>query len=145
MTPSRAGHARGPEWYRGKLAARRRYLASAAHGRTSTDPSTLWLAPDRPSFETSAEVATAIASGDLSRKSQLTSAEILQLKENLNTMVDQLKLVRGRSPRARRVGHRMQTGRPKPMFLAWLVHEGPYRLGELDGRNLTGRFETSPR
>src|SRR5205823_11039711 len=38
-----------------------------------------------------AEVATAIASGDLSRKITVdVRGEILQLKETLNTMVDQL-------------------------------------------------------
>ena len=38
-----------------------------------------------------AEVATAIANGDLSRKITVSvSGEILQLKETLNTMVDQL-------------------------------------------------------
>src|SRR5207244_143226 len=38
-----------------------------------------------------AEVATAIASGDLSRKITVNvSGEILQLKETINTMVDQL-------------------------------------------------------
>jgi len=39
-----------------------------------------------------AEVATAVAQGDLSKKITVTtSGEILQLKETLNTMVDQLK------------------------------------------------------
>src|SRR5262245_28011710 len=38
-----------------------------------------------------AEVATAVAQGDLSRKITVTvSGEILQLKETINTMVDQL-------------------------------------------------------
>jgi len=38
------------------------------------------------------EVATAIANGDLSRKITVdVRGEILQLKETLNTMVDQLK------------------------------------------------------
>ena len=38
-----------------------------------------------------AEVTTAVASGDLSRKITVdVSGEILQLKETINTMVDQL-------------------------------------------------------
>ncbi|MFT3839077.1 MAG: HAMP domain-containing protein [Myxococcaceae bacterium] len=53
-----------------------------------------------------AEVATAIASGDLSRKITVTvSGEILQLKETINTMVDQLNAFAGEVTRlAREVG-----------------------------------------
>src|SRR5262249_20352885 len=53
-----------------------------------------------------AEVATAIANGDLSRKITVTvSGEILQLKETLNTMVDQLNGFAGEVTRvAREVG-----------------------------------------
>ncbi|QPF88163.1 HAMP domain-containing protein [Bradyrhizobium genosp. L] len=53
-----------------------------------------------------AEVATAIAGGDLSRKITVNvSGEILQLKETLNTMVDQLNRFAGEVTRvAREVG-----------------------------------------
>ncbi len=53
-----------------------------------------------------AEVATAIASGDLSKKIVVNvSGEILQLKETLNTMVDQLNAFAGEVTRvAREVG-----------------------------------------
>src|SRR6188472_2520356 len=53
-----------------------------------------------------AEVATAIASGDLSRKITVAvSGEILQLKETMNTMVDQLNAFAGEVTRvAREVG-----------------------------------------
>ncbi|MBI4905345.1 MAG: HAMP domain-containing protein [Acidobacteria bacterium] len=53
-----------------------------------------------------AEVATAIASGDLSRKITVSvSGEILQLKETVNTMVDQLNAFAGEVTRvAREVG-----------------------------------------
>ncbi len=53
-----------------------------------------------------AEVATAIANGDLSRKITVTvSGEILQLKETINTMVDQLNAFAGEVTRvAREVG-----------------------------------------
>ncbi|MGH9404601.1 MAG: HAMP domain-containing protein, partial [Terriglobia bacterium] len=53
-----------------------------------------------------AEVATAIANGDLSRKITVTaSGEILQLKETINTMVDQLNGFAGEVTRvAREVG-----------------------------------------
>ena len=53
-----------------------------------------------------AEVATAIASGDLSKKITVdVSGEILQLKQTLNTMVDQLNAFAGEVTRvAREVG-----------------------------------------
>jgi HAMP domain-containing protein/CheY-like chemotaxis protein/signal transduction histidine kinase len=53
-----------------------------------------------------AEVATAVAQGDLSKKITVTtSGEILQLKETLNTMVDQLNAFAGEVTRvAREVG-----------------------------------------
>ena len=53
-----------------------------------------------------AEVATAIAGGDLSRKITVTvSGEILELKETINTMVDQLNAFAGEVTRvAREVG-----------------------------------------
>src|SRR5438067_8713671 len=53
-----------------------------------------------------AEVATAIAGGDLSKKITVTvSGEILQLKETLNTMVDQLNAFASEVTRvARKVG-----------------------------------------
>src|SRR5206468_5218770 len=46
----------------------------------------------RPELRSIAEVATAVAGGDLSRKITVdVRGEILQLKETLNTMVDQLR------------------------------------------------------
>ena len=53
-----------------------------------------------------ADVATAIAGGDLSKKITVNvSGEILQLKETLNTMVDQLNRFAGEVTRvAREVG-----------------------------------------
>src|SRR5207253_1409721 len=50
-----------------------------------------------------AEVATAIAGGDLSKKITVNvSGEILQLKETVNTMVDQLNAFAGEVTRAAR-------------------------------------------
>src|SRR5262249_11695163 len=53
-----------------------------------------------------ADVATAVAKGDLSKKSTVNgSGEILQLKETINTMVDQLNAFAGEVTRvAREVG-----------------------------------------
>ena len=61
-----------------------------------------------------AEVATAVARGDLSRKITVdVKGEILELKNTINTMVDQLQRVRGGSDtRGARGGHGRQIGRP---------------------------------
>ena len=59
-----------------------------------------------------AEVSTAIANGDLSKKITVNvSGEILQLKETMNTMVDQLNAFAGEVTRvAREVGTEGQLG-----------------------------------
>src|SRR5205823_175938 len=59
-----------------------------------------------------ADVATAIAGGDLSKKITVNvSGEILQLKETINTMVDQLNAFAGEVTRvAREVGTEGQLG-----------------------------------
>ncbi len=61
-----------------------------------------------------AEVTTAVARGDLSRKITVdVKGEILELKNTINTMVDQLNCVRlGSEPRGPRSRHRRQTRRP---------------------------------
>ena len=53
-----------------------------------------------------AEVTTAVARGDLSRKITVdVKGEILELKNTINTMVDQLRAFAGEvSPRGREVG-----------------------------------------
>ena len=64
-----------------------------------------------------AEVATAIASGDLSRKITVdVHGEILQLKDTINTMVDQLNSLRlGSDARRARGRYRRQARRPGAM------------------------------
>ena len=61
-----------------------------------------------------AEVTTAVAKGDLSKKITVDAkGEILELKNTINTMVDQLNVVRRRGdPRGARGRHRRQAGRP---------------------------------
>ena len=61
-----------------------------------------------------AEVTTAVARGDLSRKITVdVKGEILELKDTINTMVDQLQLVRLRGDARRARGrHRGQARRP---------------------------------
>ena len=83
-----------------------------------------------------AEVATAIASGDLSKKITVNvSGEILLLKDTINTMVDQLNdLCRRGDARRPRSGIRGQvrgTGQ-RPWRGRYL--ERPYRLSQFNGR-----------
>ena len=61
-----------------------------------------------------AEVATAVARGDLSRKITVdVKGEILELKDTINTMVDQLNAFAGEVTRvAREVGIGRQARRP---------------------------------
>ncbi len=61
-----------------------------------------------------AEVTTAVARGDLSRKITVdVKGEILELKNTINTMVDQLNALRRRSDARRARGrHRRQARRP---------------------------------
>ena len=61
-----------------------------------------------------AQVTTAVAKGDLSQKITVDArGEILELKDTINTMVDQLSLVRRRGhPRGPRGRHRGQARRP---------------------------------
>ena len=62
-----------------------------------------------------AEVTTAVANGDLSKKITVRRrrAKSCELKNTINTMVDQLNCVRvGSDPRGPRSGHRRQAGRP---------------------------------
>jgi methyl-accepting chemotaxis protein len=88
-----------------------------------------------------AEVATAIASGDLSRKITVdVRGEILQLKETLNTMVDQLNAFAGEVTRvAREVGTEGRLGRAGQRAGRGGHVERPHGLGELHGRQPDGQ------
>ena len=83
-----------------------------------------------------ADVATAIASGDLSRKITVdVKGEILELKNTINTMVDQLNALRvGSEPRGARGRHRRQARRPGRGAGRRRHVEGPDRQRQLDGR-----------
>ncbi len=61
-----------------------------------------------------AEVTTAVARGDLSKKITVdVKGEILELKNTINMMVDQLNSLRlGSDPRGARGRHRRQARRP---------------------------------
>ena len=68
-----------------------------------------------------ADVATAVANGDLSKKITVdVKGEILELKNTINTMVDQLNGFASRSDaRGARSGHRRQARRPGRRCAAW--------------------------
>ena len=82
-----------------------------------------------------ATVTTAVARGDLSRKITVdVKGEILELKETINTMVDQLNGFSSEVTRvAREVGHRRQARRPGRCRRRRRHVEGPDGLGQLDG------------
>ncbi len=87
-----------------------------------------------------AEVATAVARGDLSRKITVdVRGEILELKDTLNTMVDQLNAFAAEVTRvAREVGTEGKLGGQAQRARRRRHLEGSDRLGELDGiGNLT--------
>ena len=82
-----------------------------------------------------ADVATAIANGDLSRKITVdVKGEILELKNTINTMVDQLNALRvGGHARRARGRHRRQARRPGRGRRRRRHVEGPHRQRQLDG------------
>ena len=83
-----------------------------------------------------AEVTTAVANGDLSKKITVdVQGEILELKNTINTMVDQLNSFAAEVTRvAREVGTEGQARRPGRGEGRRRHVEGPHRLRELDGR-----------
>ena len=87
-----------------------------------------------------AEVATAVARGDLSRKITVdVKGEILELKDTINTMVDQLQRLCFRSDaRGPRSRHRRQARRPGAGAGRGGHVEGPHRLVNSMASNLTG-------
>ncbi len=68
-----------------------------------------------------ADVTKAVASGDLSKKITVdVKGEILELKNTINTMVDQLGVVRvGSDARRARGGHRRHASAARPTCRAW--------------------------
>ena len=83
-----------------------------------------------------AEVTTAVANGDLSKKITVdVKGEILELKNTINIMVDQLSsFAVGGDARRARGGHRRQARRPGRRAGRRRHLEGPHRQRELDGR-----------
>ena len=83
-----------------------------------------------------AEVTTAVANGDLSKKITVdVKGEILELKDTINTMVDQLNSLRlGSDPRRPRSRHGRQARRPGAGRRRRRHLGGPDRQREPDGR-----------
>ncbi len=83
-----------------------------------------------------ADVTIAVANGDLSRKITVdVRGEILQLKDTINTMVEQLRVVRvGGDARRARGRHRGPAGRAGRRAGRRRHVEGPDRLGQRHGR-----------
>ena len=82
-----------------------------------------------------ADVTTAVANGDLSKKITVdVRGEILELKNTINTMVDQLNALRRRGePRGARGRHRRRARRPGAGPRRGRHLEGPDRQRQLDG------------
>jgi HAMP domain-containing protein len=82
-----------------------------------------------------ADVTKAVANGDLSKKITVdVKGEILELKDTVNTMVDQLRAFASEVTRvAREVGTEGQARRPGPRAGGGRDLEGPHRQRELDG------------
>ena len=95
-------------------AARRWCRAWPAPGRTSPTTSTCSAANLTTQVRNIAEVTTAVARGDLSRKITVdVKGEILELKNTINTMVDQLNAFASEvTARRARGRHRRQARRP---------------------------------
>ena len=83
-----------------------------------------------------ADVTTAVANGDLSKKITVdVRGEILELKNTINTMVDQLECVRlGSHARRARSRHRRQARRPGAGQGRRRHLEGPHRQRQLHGQ-----------
>jgi CheY-like chemotaxis protein/signal transduction histidine kinase/HAMP domain-containing protein len=90
----------------GKLGGQAQVLGVAGTWKDLTDSVNFMASNLTAQVRNIAEVATAIADGDLSKKITVNvSGEILQLKETINTMVDQLNVFAGEVTRvAREVG-----------------------------------------
>ena len=87
--------------------ARRACRASAGTWKDLTDNVNTLAGNLTSQVRNIADVTTAVAKGDLSRKITVEArGETLELKSTINTMVDQLSCVRRRSnPRSKRSGN----------------------------------------
>ena len=126
----------------GRLGGKPTCAASPARGKTSPTPSTRWPATSPAQVRNIAEVTTAVANGDLSKKITVdVRGEVLELKGTINTMVDQLNAFAGEVTRvAREVGTEGQARRPGRRREASPApgRTSPTRVNSM-ARNLTGQ------
>ena len=120
----------------GKLGGQAKVKGVAGTWKDLTDNVNLMAANLTGQVRNIAEVTTAVANGDLSKKITVdVKGEILELKNTINTMVDQLNSFASRGdPRRARGRHRRQARRPGPGEGRRRRLEGPHRQRQLDGR-----------
>ena len=120
----------------GKLGGQAQVPGVAGTWKDLTDNVNLLAANLTTQVRNIAEVTTAVARGDLSRKITVdVKGEILELKNTINTMVDQLNAFAAEVTRvAREVGTDGQAGRPGAGARRGRHVEGPDRLGQRHGR-----------
>ena len=119
----------------GRLGGQAPCPAWPARGRTSPTPSTGWRNNLTTQVRNIAEVTTAVARGDLYRKITVdVKGEILELKNTINTMVDQLNAFAGEVTRvAREVGTEGKLGGQAQVPRRGRHLERPHRQRQLHG------------
>ena len=120
----------------GKLGGQANVKGVAGTWKDLTDNVNLMAANLTGQVRNIAEVTTAVACGDLSKKITVdVKGEILELKNTINTMVDQLNSLRvGSDARRARSRHRGQARRPGARRRRRRHVEGPHRQRQSDGR-----------
>ena len=120
----------------GKLGGQAKVRGVAGTWKDLTDNVNLMAGNLTGQVRNIAAVTTAVANGDLTKKITVdVKGEFLELKDTINTMVDQLRLVRLRGDaRGPRGGHRRQAGRPGHGGRRVRHVEGPHRQRELHGQ-----------
>ena len=119
----------------GRLGGQAKVLGVAGTWKDLTDNVNFMAGNLTAQVRNIADVTTAIAKGDLSKKITVdVSGEILELKNTVNTMVDQLNGFAARSDaRGARSRHRREARRPGPGAGRCRHLEGFDRQRQLDG------------
>ena len=134
-SPPRSRASRRRSAPKASSAARPTCRASPAPGRTSPTTSTSWPTNLTAQVRNIAEVTTAVANGDLSQKITVDAkGEILELKNTINTMVDQLNSFAAEVTRvAKEVGTEGKLGGQADVKGVSRHLEGPHRQRQLHG------------
>ena len=123
----------------GKLGGQAEVPGVAGTWKDLTDNVNSWPANLTGQVRNIAQVTTAVANGDLSQKITVdVKGEILELKETINTMVDQLRSFADEVTRvAREVGTEGKLGGQAEVRGVSGVWKRPHRERQLHGLNLT--------